>query len=574
MRIPRPLLLAVLLALAPTGDAAPQTPTEPTSDAPAAAESAAPVAGAGTGPDDATSPPNILLLVADDLGWTDIRSGRGNHGLGSKYHETPNIDRLADQGMSFSAGYGHQSDAPARATLHSGQNPVRHWVYSRDGFQEGAPGLDQKERIAPPSGHRRDLPARLTSLPEALEPQGYRSTIIGKVRGFGPIQNLRAAHGFDVNLALSKQQRVPGKAQQRHYLAVQRGNGSWKFASPKFDRFAAPYTLQYVTRHLAPIANGNDPTLLVGTPKHLTDAIADAALERIADEAKRPGPFFIEVAFHAVHAAQGAAAPRKDLRAKYSARKSQDPAHRNPAYAGFVEGIDQSVGRIVAALDDPNGDGDNSDSIADQTLVVFVSDNGRVIGPKSGGPLRGGKNSFFEGGLRVPWIMRMPGTIAAGTSQDEPVALADLYPTFVELAGASLPPRKQQPLDGVSLVALMRGETQRLERPALFWHFPGYSGRYVTPLSVINRRHAGHRYKLTWSYEDERYRLYDLSVDRSEKHDLLAGTPPEEHRKTAERLSGDLRNWVMGLKAPRGWIRARNKPVKPPPLFSRPGRKP
>lgn len=509
--------------------------------------------------------PNILLLIADDLGWTDLSTGRTNGGRGSKYHQTPQIDRLAEEGISFTAAYAMQQCTPSRATLHSAQFPVRHWVYSVGGFENVPPERRRTLRLAPPSGRREDLAARTYTVAESLRDAGYRTHIVGKVHGLGPRHRLDANHGFDVQLAVSK--RTTGSdGKEHHYHSALKGD-RWRFERDAFDPFATPYLPDYIAKHLAPIANGNDPARLAGKPKHLTDAIADATIRTIRNNARRGGPFFIETAFHAVHRP---IRPRADLAAKYRAIPSKDERHTDADYAALVEQLDQSVGRILAALDDPNGDGDPKDSLRDDTLVIFLSDNGGYYKNTSSAPLRGSKGSFFEGGIRVPLIARLPGTTKPGSTSDAAVSIADLFPTFAELAGSKLPPRGSQPIDGESLVPILAGNAQRLARPALYWHYPGYSGHGVNPSAVINRRHRGKRYKLTWHYDEERYTLFDLEEDIGERKNLLEKTPTGVDREAAERLSSDLHTWVRVLKAPRGWVRRTNTRVKAPPLLDYP----
>ena len=509
--------------------------------------------------------PNILLIIADDLGWTDLSTDRTSRGNGSKYHQTPRIDALAAEGMSFDAAYAMQQCTPSRATLHSAQTPVRHWVYSVGGFESVPPARRRTLRLAPPAGRRDDLAPRTYTVAESLRDAGYHTAIVGKVHGMGPRNLLARNHGFDVELAVTKRNRGADGA-ERHYLAVKQANGTWGFGRPVYDRFAAPYDAAYVAEQLAPVANGNDPTALVGTAKHITDAIADATIQLVRRNVSRGKPFFIEASFHAVHRP---ARPRRDLLAKYQAIESRDPRHDDPRYAALVEGLDQAVGRVLAALDDPDGDGDPADGVRDDTLVVFLSDNGGFYQSTSSRPLRGSKGSFFEGGVRVPLIVRLPGLTKRGSRSAEAVSVADLFPTFAELAGSALPPRASQPIDGESLVPILAGESTRLERPALFWHYPGYSAS-LSPSTVINRRHRGKRYKLTWYYDEERYTLYDLEADIGEQENLLAKPPQGVHREAALRLSSDLHHWVRAIRAPRGWVRRTNTRVKAPPLLEYP----
>ncbi len=176
----------------------------------------------------------------------------------------------------------------------------------------------------------------------------------------------------------------------------------------------------------------------------------------------------------------------------------------------------------MAAVDDPNGDGNTSDSIAANTLLVFTSDNGGHIGDTNNTPLRERKGTQREGGLRVPLIAVMPGTIAAGVISEEAIHAVDYYPTYADLAGASLPAPQNHILDGESFAGILRGETSELNRDAVFWHFPGYLDDRSVPTSLITKDAGGKRYKLLYYYEDQRYELFNLTDDLSETTDLLA----------------------------------------------------
>jgi len=452
----------------------------------------------------------------------------------------------------------------------TGQYPTRHHVYTVGSLNEGTLEQRARTRIAVPAGLRRNITPNTVSIAETLGSAGYRTAAIGKVHGFGPASSVSESHGFDLVLASKK--KFKGEDGSKHYLAQEQGPGRWGFARTGYDRFAQPYTLEYVEANLVPFANGNDPRRLVGTPKHLTDAIADAAIDFIRRNAGAPHPFFLEVAFHAVHTP---ITPRRDLAAKYAGLETGDLRHWRPKYAALVEGLDQSVGRIIAALEDPNGDGDASDGIGSRTLVVFLSDNGGAGGQTKNAPLRGGKGWFLEGGVRVPLIARMPGTIAPGSVSDEGVHVVDFYPTFAELAEAPLPKPRKHALDGESLVPLLTGEASRLRRTAIFWHYPGYLDHRVTPRSIVNARVGDRRYKLTYTYEDQRYWLYDLTDDVSENRDLLAGSPSAEHLAVAARLSTDLRRWLRQVRAKLGWVKRTNTPVRlPASIETTPPKKP
>jgi hypothetical protein len=281
----------------------------------------------------------------------------------------------------------------------------------------------------------------------------------------------------------------------------------------------------------------------------------------VADHAADAAPFYMNVAFNAVHTM---ITPRPDLKAKYDALPSSDPRHTDAGYAGFVETLDQAVGRIIDVVDDPNGDGDPSDSVASNTLLLFYSDNGGYMGPTDNSPLRERKGTFREGGLRVPLIAAMSGTIAAGAVSDEAVHAVDFYPTFAELGGATLPPPQDHVVDGESFAGILRGEETALDRDALYWHFPGYLDNRSVPVSLITKDVGGDRYKLLYFYDDQHYELFNLSDDLGESADLLAGEANPADYSVARQMSVDLRDWLDQQGSSYPTVRATGDPVLPP----------
>jgi hypothetical protein len=229
-----------------------------------------------------------------------------------------------------------------------------------------------------------------------------------------------------------------------------------------------------------------------------------------------------------------------------------------------VETLDQAVARVMAAVDDPNGDGNTADSIAANTLLVFTSDNGGHMGATDNSPLRERKGTQREGGLRVPLIAVMPGTIAAGTINDEAIHAVDYYPTYADLAGASLPPPQNHVLDGESFAGILRGETSGLNRTGVFWHFPGYLDDRTVPTSLITRDYGDKRYKLLYFYEDQRYELFNLTDDLSETTDLLGRPIDPADYAVARQMSHDLRAWLDDQGALYPTVRATGQPVPPP----------
>lgn len=489
--------------------------------------------------------PNIILLLADDVAWVDLSGGQTNMGHGSGYHQTPNLDRLALEGLAFNSAYASQNCSPARAALLTGQYETRNRVYS-----VGSLNHPQGDSLLVGPRNADGIDPAAVTLAETLQGAGYVTAHFGKFHATMFVADILNDHGFDYNYG-GRRQGSPGS-----YFAVRNSDG-WEFSSqigPGLDPFAGPYTSSYVDRYLVPFANQNDPSSLVGTPKHLNDGMADAAVDFMRRHLGSGRPFFMHVAFHAIHAPID---PRPDLMAKYEGFSSTDFRHRNAPYAALLEGMDQAIGRIIEFVDDPNGDGNTGDSIAASTLIVFVSDNGGSGGGIHNAPLSGGKGTMAEGGIRVPMIARMPGAIAAGTVSHEALHVVDLYPTICEIAGAPLPASSVHELDGESFALILAGDETELSRDAIYHHFPGYLDRRAAPSSTIIKEVDGHRYKLFYFYEDGRYELYELSADLGESIDLLAPSRiTQAAYDTASNLSADLRGWLDATGAAYPIVRA------------------
>ena len=453
--------------------------------------------------------PNILFIMADDLGWTDLAC------FGSRYYETPRLDRLAAQGVRFTAAYTNGPNcAPTRACLMSGKYTPRHGI-----FTVGDPvrGRIETRKLLPPKNNT-TLPTDEITVAEALKTAGYATAHMGKWHLGAPPTAGPKAQGFDVNIAGTHAGHPP--------------------------TYFSPYRIK---------------TLPDG-PKgeYLTDRLTDEALQFI--DAHKDKPFFLYLPHFAVHTPIQA---KKALIAKY---KAKPPAgkHANPTYAAMIESMDQGIGRILDKLDQLG--------IADRTVVVFTSDNGGVGGYRDAGiptgdithnaPLRGGKGMLYEGGIRVPLIVRWPGTTKPGTVCHEPVISLDYYPTLCDIAGAR-PPAKQK-LDGESLVPLLKG-AEKLRREAIFWHFPAYlqAGRgalRTAPAGAIRKGPL----KLIEFFETGKTELYHLGDDIGERTDLAEKLP----EKAAE-LHGLLVAWRKAVDAPIPQPNPKYDPNAPPPAKRR-----
>ena len=430
--------------------------------------------------------PNIVLVFIDDMGWRDVGF------MGSRYYETPNIDRLAGQGMVFTNAYANGPNcAPSRACLLSGQYGPRHGVYTVNTSSRGP----SKLRKLIPIANTTVLDSKIVTIAEAIKPAGYVSASIGKWHlgndpQFGPV-----GQGFDVNV------------------------GGYSAGSPAKGYFV-PY---------------NNPELPDGPPgEYLTDRLTDEALDFI--ETNKDKPFFLYLPHYAVHTPLHA---KSELINKYK-KKAGSNGQDNPKYAAMIESTDQGVGRIMEKLDELG--------LTDNTIVFFFSDNGGVKGITSNQPLRGGKGMLYEGGIREPMFVRWPGVVKAGTICDTPVIGIDLYPTILEMAGARKPRGKL--LDGRSIVPLLKGR-KSLNRKAIFWHFPAYlQGKAEGARDPYFRTRpgaavrAGH-WKLIEYFEDGTLELYNLKDDIAEQNNL-AGVMPE---KTSE-LHKLMLAWREAVNAP------------------------
>ncbi|MCX6891004.1 MAG: sulfatase [Verrucomicrobia bacterium] len=443
---------------------------------------------AGISASQAAAPrPNTVFILADDLGYTDVAC------YGSEYYETPNIDRMAANGIRFTSGYTCGPNcAPTRAALMSGQYGPRTGVYTVGSVER----FNWRARPLRPVENVTQLPLDKITLAQSLKKAGYATAMFGKwhLGESGPYHP--GQRGFDEAIVS---------------MGVH------------FD---------FVTHPPVEYPKGT----------YLADFLTDKAVDFIRRH--KEGPFFLYLPHFAVHAPHEA---KTNLIARF---KPKPPAggHNSPNYAAMIASVDESVGRVLALLDELK--------LAGNTLVIFSSDNGGVggyvrEGLKTAGditdntPLRGGKGMLYEGGIRVPYIFRWPGRIPAGTVCDEPINTVDLYPTLLEVAGAAPPPG--YPLDGVSYLKLLTsGGKESLGRDAIFWHFPGYLGAgagswRTTPAGAIR---SGD-WKLQEFFEDGRLELYNLREDLGQKNNLAAAQPDK-----VKQLHDRLAAWRQSVNAP------------------------
>lgn len=427
--------------------------------------------------------PNFVFILIDDLGWMDLGF------MGSSYYETPNIDKLAGEGVVFSSAYTNAPNcAPTRACIMSGQYGPRHGVYTVGSSERGPARL----RKLIPIENETTLDPKVVTIAEALKPAGYVSASIGKWHLGKDARSGPEAQGFDVSIAGSRR-----GATRRHF---------------------SPYQLEN-------LQDGPEG-------EYLTDRLTDEAIKFIQNNKDKP--FFLYLPHYAVHTPIHA---KESIIAKY---KSKQPAggQNNPKYAAMVESVDEGVGRIMKKLDQLG--------LRDTTAVILFSDNGGVAGITSMEPLRGGKGMLYEGGVRVPLVVRWPGKTTAGAKCDVPVIGIDFYPTILEMAGAARP--EGHMLDGESIVSLLKGRAS-VKREAIFWHFPaylqanyGWKGPWrTTPAGAVRRGD----WKLIEFFEDGKLELYNLKNDIGESNNLASVMPG----KTAQ-LHHLLQMWRKSVNAP------------------------
>ncbi len=416
----------------------------------------------------AAKPLNIVLFVIDDLGWRDLGC------QGSRYYQTPHIDRLAGDGVRFTDAYAACAVcSPTRAAILTGKYPAR--LLLTDWLPSGRWNPQAKLREG---RFVRALPLEEFTLAEALRAAGYRTASIGKWHLGSEPFSLPEHHGFDFNFA-GNAHGAPGS----YFYPYQ---GDWLI----------PTTGLRAKWNVVPDGKPHE---------YLTDRLTDEA-ERFIRE-NRAQPFFLYFPHYGVHTPL-AAKPEKV--AKYEQvpeRERQGKA----VYAAMVESVDESVGRVLATLAELNLD--------QSTLVIFTSDNGGFYNATSNAPLRANKGAYYEGGIRVPLIVKWPGVTPTGRVVNEPVISTDLYPTC--LAAAGLPPRRNQHLDGVNLQPLFSNDG-RLAPRSLYWHFPHYNDHPSSvPSSVIRQG----PWKLIQTYDPEGVELYNLNDDLSETTNLATQNP-------------------------------------------------
>jgi arylsulfatase A len=423
-------------------------------------------------------PPNVILIIADDFGWTDLAC------YGSDFYESPHLDRLARDGMRFTANYSACTVcSPTRAALMTGKYPARLHI------TDWIPGLPPENPKLIVPDFTKQLPLEEVTIAEKLKAGGYATASIGKWH-LGDETYYPDKQGFDVNIA------------------------GTHFPQPRPGYFA-PYDIATIEQGPA--------------GEYITDRLTDEAVAFIRDH--RDEPFFLYLPHFAVHTPIQA---KKNLIAKHEKRLRElgKTTHTNVAYAAMIDSLDQSVGRIRDTLSELG--------LADDTIIIFTSDNGGRVPTTSNAPLRVGKGSAYEGGVRVPLIVYWPGVTQAGSQSDSPTITMDLFPTILEMTGQKVD--RDAVCDGVSLVPVFKGGESLPDR-ALYWHYPHYQHYQqggATPYSAIRKGD----YRLIEYLDDSRVELYNVQDDIGEQHNTADSKP-----EIVEALRDDLHAWRKSVNA-------------------------
>ncbi|MEN1681984.1 MAG: sulfatase [Planctomycetota bacterium] len=500
----------------------------------------------------AADKPNLVFIMADDLGWADTSNPLTTAGDPSDYYQTPMLERLASEGVAFTNAYALQNCAPTRAALLTGLYAVRREnnVYQVGNLNRGGKKtmLVGPPQGCDPAGINDKIPAAAVTLAETLRGAGYRTGYFGKFHVTQSASAIVTEHGFTENFGGSTSG-SPG-----NYLA-QRGRYDTRIG-PAINHFAMPYTQPYVDQNIKPFANGTSLTAidaLVGTEKHLTDATTDAALDFMERNAGGD-PFLVFFSTHAVHSPIGDKQARPDLLAKYKALPPGDE-DSNASFGALIEGLDQSVARLVRRLESTPDASNPGRTLADNTVLIFFSDNGGSQSQSNNGPLKGQKGELDEGGIRVPMIAwsANPTLVRGGRVIDTPVHCVDFHQTFAALAGVEPAPGAGR--DGVDLSGLFADPDAELAARNLYWHLPGYlvDQRRQRPQSVVRSGDM----KLLYNYEDHSWELYNLASDVGEANNLAA-TQPE----VVAKLGAELMAWLDNANAPLAMLREGQPPLR------------
>ncbi len=437
--------------------------------------------------------PNFVFILVDDMGWSDLGI------YGSDLHETPNIDAFAKRSMRFTNAYAASPVcSPTRASIMTGKYPARVRMTI---WHEASKSPPMNRKVVPPVTVD-SLPHAEVTIAEVLHQAGYATAHVGKWH-LGSAAYYPQTQGFDYNI----------------------GGTFWGAPQDFFYPYSGTKYFSGGPLYVPHLGGGQ-------TGEYLTDRLTSEAIEILEHEKDRP--FYLNLAYHTVHTPiQG----KPEIVKKYERKIKPGLRHRNAQYAAMVQSLDENVGRVLATLDKLG--------VADNTVVILTSDNGGFINKFEGqtvtdnAPLRSGKGSLYEGGIRVPAMIYWPGTTKPGAVSDVPISTVDYYRTILSIAGLAGDSEHNRNVDGVNLKPLLVNPAATLERAAMFFHYPHYYST-TTPVSAVR---VGD-WKLLEYYEDGRLELYNLANDLGETSNLA-----DSQSARAEALHSRLRAWLKSVDA-------------------------
>ncbi len=441
--------------------------------------------------------PNVIFIMVDDMGWPDLAC------YGSDLHETPNIDRFARESMKFTNAYAAAAICtPTRAALMTGKHPARLNMTIWHEYS-GTPVPDERRKLVDPVTVS-NLPLEEYTIAEALKAEGYYTAHIGKWH-LGNAIYYPEAQGFDINI----------------------GGTMWGMPYTYWHPFSGWRAIDNEYRYVPGLEDpGADNENL-----YLTDGLTDEAIKII--KAKKDEPFFMHLSYYSPHVPMEG----KPGYVEYFRDKSKPELyHNNPVYAAMIASIDENVGRILEEVEKAG--------ISDKTVIFFYSDNGGLASPRvnvnNNYPLRSGKGSLYEGGIRVPLIVKWPGVTIPGSSSDVPVNTMDFYPTILEMADTEGNTEHNMNIDGISIVPLLSNHLYVQELKPLFWHYPHYYPNATTPVSAMRKGN----WKLLHYFEDDRLELYNLEKDLGEENNLA-----QQYPEKISELYKILKTWRNDINA-------------------------
>lgn len=427
---------------------------------------------------------NVIIILIDDLGWMDLGY------MGSTFYETPNIDKLRGQGMMFTNAYSASPvSSPSRASILTGKNPA-HLQFTGHITAIGRHRYPETGLIIPPHD-KMYVDTTEVMISEALKPAGYKTISIGKWHVGDKEMYMPTCQGFDINIAGYEHGSPP-----THWAPYKNPDLDW---------------------------NSELKNLTPGNPgEYLTDRLTDEAIKFIRNNSNEP--FFMYLSHYAVHTPLEAPAA---IVKKYEEKMKTDKSQKSAVYAAMIEAVDKNIGKLLKELD--------IQGLTNNTIIFLTSDNGGTTEATINTPLREGKGFLYEGGIRIPLIIRWPGIAAENSICDQAVITDDFYPTIMDMVGEGT--KLATDIDGKSLVPLLLNN-DLIDRDMLCWYYPHYSPQAQMPGSAIRKGN----YKLIQFYDPYKIELYNLKTDLGENNNIA-----NENSDIVQNMRMEFDSWLKKM---------------------------